>query len=366
MQSIVKVLVPRQLLLLLIISTGLLNHVILLPSLLSVAGRDSWVSVVISYPVSIIFILLIYYILKNSPPEGFFSLLKKRLGKSFSTFLSIPLILYLFISAYVTIRDILIWLNAYFLSEYSILVITILLCISCCMVTMVGLKNMSITCGLLLPIVMILGILISIINTTHKDPSQLFPIFSSGFSPIVKGGVYVLSSLLEVYIIILFRPFVQEQIKFKHLMILITILTGLIFGPLTAALMEFGLTEAVNFRYPAYEQWRILGIGDYISHLDFFALFQWLSGALIRVGLHMYLLCTFFTSTKQNYRLNLKVVFGVYIVFFALMMVNVQSHIFLEMVYNIYFPICFLFFSLQIIFSALYLFVIKKRVEQHD
>ncbi|MEH7746040.1 hypothetical protein V7659_13505 [Neobacillus drentensis] len=52
MQNLTKILLPRQLLLLLILSTGLLNHVILILNLLTAAGRDSWLSVIVAYPIS--------------------------------------------------------------------------------------------------------------------------------------------------------------------------------------------------------------------------------------------------------------------------------------------------------------------------
>lgn len=365
MQSIVKVLLPRQVVLLLILSTGLLNHVILIPNLLTAAGRDSWVSVIISYPISLLFLWLIYYIVKNSPQEGFFSFIKRRLGRKFSIMLSIPPILFLFTSSYVTIRDLMIWLSAYFLSDSSILLITIFLIISCFIVTLAGVKNMAIASGVLLPIVILLGIFISLTNSTYKDPSLLLPIFADGVPKVLKGSIYVLSGLLEIYVIILLQPFLQEPIKLKHLLIVMTIFTGLILGPLTASLMEFGL-ESINFRYPAHEQWRILSIGEYISHLDFFALYQWLSGALIRVGLLMYLLCAFFSSKKHNYILNPKVVIFVYLILFISMLINVESHYFFNLLYLYYLPLSFLFFFIQIILSALLLFILKKRDEQHD
>lgn len=62
----------------LIISTGLLNHVILIPNLLQAAGRDIWVSVI----VALLFLWLIYFIVKNSPNEGFFSMIAQLLGIS--------------------------------------------------------------------------------------------------------------------------------------------------------------------------------------------------------------------------------------------------------------------------------------------
>jgi len=366
MQSLIKILVPRQLFLMLVLSTGLLNHVILIPNLLKAAGRDSWLSVIIAYPISLVFLWLIYFIVKNSPNEGFFYTVSRRLGKSVSILLSIPVVLFLFLSSYITIRDLMIWLKSYFLGETAVFIINFIIILACFFVTFAGVKSMAITSGLLLPLVMLLGIFIALTNTTVKDPSLLFPLMGNGYLPVLKGVIYVLSGLLEIYIVILLQPFTQEKIKFKHLFILLTALTGLIFGPLSASIMEFGPTEAVHFMYPAYEQWRVLSIGEYISHLDFFALYQWLAGALIRIGLFMYLFGTFFIKKLKHYRLSPKLVGIIYLLLFGLMVIKVESYYFYLAIYKYFLPACFLFFLLQILLSALIVLVLKKRDEKHE
>lgn len=365
MQSLIKILLPRQLFLLLLISTGLLNHVILIPNLLTAAGRDSWVSVIVAYPIALFFLWLIYFIVRNSPSEGFFSMIKQRLGNTFSILLSIPVMLFLFISSYVTFRDLVIWLKAYFLADASILMINCIIILVCFLITFSGIKYMAISSGFLLPLVMLLGIFIAITNTDLKDPSLLFPLFTDGYSDLLKGIIYVLSGLLEVYIVVLVHPFSQEPIKFRQLFILLTALTGLIFGPLTASIMEFGPAEAVNFQYPAFEQWRVLSIGAYISHLDFFALYQWLSGALIRIGLFMYLLGTLFTNKKKHYKLNPILISVMYLLLLGLMTLTFETYYFYKAIYLYFLPACMVFFLFQILISALILSVLKKRDEQH-
>ncbi|MCA1321553.1 hypothetical protein LC085_16725 [Bacillus tianshenii] len=57
MQSLTQILIPRQLFMLLILSTGLLNHVILIPNLLTSSGRDSWLSVALCYPIALFFFM---------------------------------------------------------------------------------------------------------------------------------------------------------------------------------------------------------------------------------------------------------------------------------------------------------------------
>ncbi|MBS8267072.1 spore gernimation protein [Mesobacillus boroniphilus] len=365
MENLIKILIPRQLFLLLILSTGLLNHVILIPNLLSAAGRDSWLSVLLAYPISLVFLWLIYFIVKRSPNEGFFFMIRERFGKIFSIIFSIPIIFFLFASAYVTLRDLMIWLNAYFLADTSIFIINLMLIFACMLVSLAGIKYMAISSGFILPLVMIFGIFISITNTSLKDPALLFPLLADGYFPVIKGMLYALSGLLEIYLVILLQPFSQSPIKFKQLFILLTILTGLILGPLTASLMEFGPVESVNYRYPAFEQWRVLSIGEYISHLDFFALYQWLSGALIRIGLFMYMIGLFFTDKKKHYRLNPKLIIALYLILFGIMTLNFESHYFYMFVFSYFLPASMFLFMVQIISSALILLFLIKRDERH-
>ncbi|WP_064093576.1 endospore germination permease [Rossellomorea aquimaris] len=359
MKSIHRILIPRQLILVLILSTGLLNHVMLIPSILNASGRDGWISILISYPVLFIMTLLIFYIIKNSPQKGFFHLLNQKWNRWIAFLFSIPMCLFLLSSAYITFVDLIIWLSTYFLAEVPPSLILGSLFIICFIITWTGIKYMAIASGFLLPLVMIFGFFIAFTNTNMKDPSLLLPILSDGFDPVLKGMIYVLSGLLEIYIIVLLQPYSEGQIKFHHLIILGLILMGLMFGPLTASVMEFGQVESVNMRYPAYEQWRILSIGEFITHLDFFALYQWLSGALIRISLFMFLLSAFFTKKKDQYRISIKVIIPLFTVLLVLLLIDVDTYNFYMLLYKIFFPATVILFSIQIIVSAVILRILK-------
>lgn len=363
MKNLVNILIPRQLFMMLILSTGLLNHVILIPNLLRAGGRDSWLSVLLAFPIALFFLWLIYFIVSNCPPEGFFALVEKRAGIFLSFLLSLPVVLFLFISALITLRDLLIWLNSYFLSETSVTLINFILIVVCFIVTISGVKYMAISSGVLLPIVMIFGVFIALTNTSIKDPSLLFPLLSEGYTPVWKGMIYALAGLLEVYLVVLLQPYVQKKIKFHQLFLLLVILSILMLGPLTASIMEFGPSEATNLRYPAYEQWRVMNIGDYISNLDFFALFQWLSGAVIRIGLFIYLLSRFLVKKENHYKPNWLVVGSVFLILFLLVYARIDTYWFYESIYRYFLPVCMVFLVFQTLTSALLLVVFKKRTE---
>ncbi|TMU87639.1 spore gernimation protein [Bacillus sp. BHET2] len=359
MKSIRKILLPRQLLLLLILSTGLLNHVMLLPSIMLAAGRDGWVSILAAYPILFLMTLLIFYIIKNSPKEGFYHLLQQKWPRWAVLLFSLPIGLFLLSSAYITFADLILWLSAYFLADVPSFIIVGGILLICFLITWAGIKHMAIASGILLPSVMIFGFFIAVTNSNLKDPSLLFPILSNGFDPVMKGIIYVLSGLLELYLIVLVQPYSEGKIKFHHLIVLGLIFMGLMFGPLTASIMEFGPIESANLRYPAYEQWRILSIGEFITHLDFFALYQWLSGALIRISLFMFLLGALLIKKKNQHQISLKVLVPIFILFFGLTLLNVDTYNFYIFLFDIFFPSTVILFMVQIIVSSIILRFIK-------
>lgn len=348
------VLIPRQLSLLIILSTGLLSHVMLIPDILQAAGRDGWVSVLTAIPIFFLIILAVRFTIKMSPRGGVMRHILTESHPLVRVLFFIPICLFLFLSAYITFVDLVIWLQAYFLADVSRWLIILLMGVSCFIFTWAGVKYMAVAAGLLLPMVMLLGVLIAITNTDMKDPSLLLPVLSEGWSPVLKGSLYVLSGFMELYLFLLLHPFSEGEIKLHHLLVLGLILIILIMGPLSAAIMEFGPSEAASMRYPAYDQWRIMGIGEFITHMDFFALYQWLCGALVRIGLFLFLLGSILNRNLRSTRVSWKVVVPIYILFLSMMWINVDTYHFYYVLYHWFFPATVAFFSLYIMATALY------------
>ncbi|MGX1264201.1 spore germination protein KB [Rossellomorea marisflavi] len=362
------VLIPRQLSLLIILSTGLLSHVMLIPDILQAAGRDGWVSVLTAIPVFFLMILTVRYTIKRSPRGGIMRHILTESKPVVRILFFTPICLFLFFSAYITFVDLVIWLQAYFLAEVSRWLIMLLMGISCFIFTWAGVKYMAVAAGLLLPIVMLLGIFIAITNTDMKDPSLLLPILTEGWSPVLKGSLYVLSGFMELYLILLLQPFSEGEIKLHHLLVLGLILFILIMGPLSAAIMEFGPSEAASMRYPAYDQWRIMGIGEFITHMDFFALYQWLCGALIRIGLFLFLLGSILNRNLKSTRVSWKVVVPIYLLFFSMMWINVDTYYFYYALYHWFFPATVALFGIYILATAWYSKILagKKEGAHHE
>ncbi|WP_176167335.1 GerAB/ArcD/ProY family transporter [Mesobacillus jeotgali] len=282
------------------LSTGLFNHVILIPLLLEAAGRDAWLSVITAFFPFLLFIWIIYYINKNTNQENISDWLKKRYGKLMAALIALPLILILFVHASITFINTSYWAEIYFLPTTPSFLISSVLLISCYLLSSRKLKILAIMSTIVLPMVVFLGFFIMSVNTTEKDPEYLFPLFLNGYVPFFKGIFFSLSGLTEIFVIILIQHKLNQKIQFKQIFWLGVVLLGLTFGPLSAAIMEFGPVEARNFAFPAYEEWKLLKIGEFISRLDFLAMFQWISGAFFRIGLFMYIINHYFNKRKSK------------------------------------------------------------------
>ena len=61
-------------------------------------------------------------------------------------------------------------------------------------------------------------------------------------------------------------------------------------GTVDGSYRRFRTSSAMESRYPAYEQWMLVTITKYITHVDFLALYQWISGTLIRISLFLFII----------------------------------------------------------------------------
>ncbi|WP_442599908.1 endospore germination permease [Neobacillus sp. D3-1R] len=345
----------KEVVFLFILSTGLLNHVIIIPALLEAAGRDAWMSVVcVIFPYTL-YLFLIFYISKNIKNKNLLTWLKDKYGNFTLLLFYVPIILILFSNTYITLVDTSIWAKTYFLPETPFLIILLLFILSCFWLSTRTFKQLTLLATLVLPIVVFLGFFIMSVNFKHKNWEYLFPLFLNGYKPMIKGTLYSFSGLIEIFFVLLVQNHLESAYKMKHIVLLGLILVGLTLGPLSASIMEFGPVVSSNLGYPAYEEWKLLQLGDFISRMDFLAMFQWLSGALFRISLFMYMISNFIN--KKN---RAKVLSILYLFLLFVALIPISGYQLRWILYNYFLPISLVtIFSLSII--LFFLVLIKNR-----
>ncbi|MFC3746895.1 endospore germination permease [Paenibacillus sp. GCM10012306] len=285
------------------LSTGLLNHVIIIPILLDAAKRDAWISVLLAGACALVWIFILHISSTKIKKQHLFEWLAKAYHPFVGRMLAVFAGVYLFVICMLTTRDTVYWVHLTFSPETPILVLTLILLFISAINAYLGIHSLANTAGILLPFVVILGFFIMFSNTTHKDYSLLKPILEHGLQPVWNGTLYVGAGFVEVIMLLFMQHHIKSRLSYISFLIMILLILGLTMGPIIGAIVEFGPDEAGKLRFPAYEEWRLLTIGSYIEHLDFFSVYQWFSGAFLRISLTMFLILDIFQIQSKKMKM---------------------------------------------------------------
>ncbi|MGG0788961.1 endospore germination permease [Peribacillus simplex] len=346
------------------LSIGLLNHVILIPFLLSTGGRDSWFFSILIIGLIPIWVYILSRIIKNMNNQSLTDWLEYRFGKPIKNIVLFFIVIYLISLVLATTKETIDWITTSFLFETPSLAIIIPFTLLCIFLAHSGMRSIAICSSVLLPIVVILGIFVATGNMPTKDYSHLLPLFENGYFHGVKALKYSGYGLAELILIAFFQEKLTDKISRKVLVFICLGLVFLLLGPLTAALAEFGPTLAEAMRYPAYEQWRLLTIGKYIEHTDFFSIYQWLAGAYIRVSLALFLITEIFN--RKTEKMKVGILFAVGFLMVVISIVPFSNFKFLHVTQTFYYPGAFYFLLLLSAFLFIGTFISSKEGKRHE
>ena len=315
-----------------ILGVGLMNHVMVLPPLLQVAGRDAWISTIVPY---LLWIWLLYAVMKITRQQYIFDWLQNACGAWVSTAFKIVFIFYAFAIFTTTQQETVMWTHVSFLPQTPRLVLALALMLLCYRAAFHGLRAIAVTTGILLPIVIVFGDFVMSANMPQKNYSLLWPILENGWLPPVKGCLVLLGGLSEILLLLLIQHTLKKRLTLWSLWLLGIFLVVLIIGPAIGAITEFGPVEAARMRYPAYEEWRLVVMGRYIRHLDFLSIYQWLSGAFVRISMSMYFIAELIVGPGKPRRRHacLLILFALNVAIAALHISDEQYYFFLSHVY---------------------------------
>ncbi|MCP8970455.1 GerAB/ArcD/ProY family transporter [Ectobacillus ponti] len=291
--------------LMLIGSTGVSNHVIIIPMLLDASGRDAWLSILLSGFSLLFFIPLLLLIKARMNGERLLPWLQDRAGRPISYVFLAVFILYLFSLSVIVLKETMTFLSFY-LPMTPKLFIGVLLAGVCLYNTRHGISSVAWTSGILMPLVILLGFFVATANIPHKDFAYIKPYLEHGFRPVVNGLIYPISGYVELCFVLLLQQHTKKPIRSSFLICVGGVFLVLTLGPTIGAITEFGPFVAARQRYPAFEEWRLVAIGRYIEHVDFLSVYQWLTGAFIRLSLLLFLITDLLPAMNKRKKTGLQ------------------------------------------------------------
>ncbi|MED4531205.1 endospore germination permease [Metabacillus fastidiosus] len=292
-----------QMTLILMMVIGLQNHVIVIRPVIQTAGRDGWMSVLLSTFITLLWGLLLLFIQKGIEQEHLYHWLVKQVGKPFAVIACLSVYVYCVMLAIVTLKETIVWEKITFLQNTPVILPAVVLLALCILAAITSLRTIVIATFFLLFFVVILGFFVATTNLQVKDYSLLLPMLENGYSGVIKGAIYPGAGMGELLILIFLQHKLQNKVRYRTVFWNVVILTILTLGPLIGGIIEFGPTEAGAQRFTAFEEWGLVSLGRYIEHLDFLSIYQWLSGAFIRIAVLILITLEIFPVKKKKVKI---------------------------------------------------------------
>ncbi|MFD0713310.1 endospore germination permease [Paenibacillus sp. GCM10027626] len=291
-----------QIFMVMMLFNGLLSHVIVNPMLLDASGRDAWISVLLTAAIYIPWCVILIYIMHKSGGQKLQPWLAEQTNPLISWILLLPVAVHLYLIGGMTITQTTIWTISNYLPATPQSLLILVLVAVCFYAAIAGLNTITVGAGILLPVVVVLGYLVSFANMPHKDWMLLKPFLENGWKPAINGMVYAGGAFVEIFLLLLLQHRVKKKIKAWQIILLGLVLVYITLGPIVGAITEFGPSEAAKQMVSPYEQWRLVKLGNHIEHVDFLSVFQWLAGATVRISLAQFLLADLFPFRKRHSR----------------------------------------------------------------
>jgi spore germination protein KB len=345
----------------LLLSAGLVSHVMSIPLILGVAKRDSWISVLFTLPFLLLWILIILGIIKKLNKERLPDWIERRFGIIPAWLFRISAIAILFTSGTYTLFDTSAWTVTTYMQQTPIFVVIFIAVIVSLFAAYRGLKTIALTSSILLPFVLILGYFVSIANIKYKDYDLLFPVFENGWEPVSSGVFYTLAGLLELWVLLIYQHQLNTQLRWWHLTLLAVFMLGMVLGPTIGAITEFGPQEAARQRHTAFEQWRIVNVGVLLQHVDFLSIYQWLCGSFARIAISLYLITDLFNVRKPAKRLITLIILSICMTTISLFPWRDEQT--LQYLANVYFPILAIYVLALTVLLAFAVLIRSKQKE---
>lgn len=326
-----------QVFMILALMNGLASHVIVNPMVLEASGRDSWIAVLAAGAIYLAWIMMLHWLMKRTEQRNWKEWLRTQASPALAWLLIAPVCVQLYMIGGMTIEHTVTWHITNYLPETPRLSLVLFLVCICTILALWGLRVIANVSGILLPIVVGLGIFVSAFNSPMKDYALLRPMLEHGWEPVWSGIMFAGAGFVELALLVVMQHHLKTKVKAWQLLLygLFSIIISL--GPIVGAITEFGPAEAAYQMTSPYEQWRLVQIGQFIEHLDFLSIFQWHSGACIRISLSVYLLVELLSIRLPRYRYV--VILAVMASYLLLCMVSINEYSFYLWMSRYYMPI---------------------------
>ena len=326
-------------------------------SILHFALQDGWISIIISFILSFI-PLIIYYKLLNHNPDDNIVILNNKLG-IIGKIINVILTAFVIFHASMILWNLTNFIYSQFLFQTPLIIIAIIFSIGIFYVSIKNLTTIARTGTVFFIISTILYFIAALSLIREFDLNGLKPIFNSGLLPILKGSFSSLGLNIFPLFIILIIP--KNNIK-NNKKILSSFFKVYIFryicmlSVLVICVAILGIELTNLYQYPEYHILKTINIANFFQRVESILSIQWIFDAVMAIVLCLYYVKESITKTfnfKNKFNLiNIISIFTILIISQYIFTSNTSAEVFYKNIYPFLTLTFFLIIPLMILIAV--------------
>lgn len=275
-----------QLCLLMIGTIVVMGHLFMVSLVLDRAGKDAWLALLLALVPTICLVLIHSGLARLNPQQSLDQIATKLWGQWVGRLVSLVYIGYFFLPPAMSIRGLMEFMEFAFLPTTPKVIIGGIFLLLCLLAVRSGLENIARSYAIIMPVLILIGVLLTCLAAPEKEYQQLLPVLEHGFAPVLLGSVPLIGLLGELLVLGAVQGHVKDQSNLLKFNLLAVIMIGILFvGPLTGPVAVFGEADIVKNDYPTFAEMRFSNhLVDYHS----LAVVLWLWGSFGRIALFYY------------------------------------------------------------------------------
>lgn len=286
---------------------ALTGHALAVTHFMRAGGRDAWLAGILAFPIAVFAIWCMVKLSERFPGKTVVEYLPAILGYP-GYLLSTLYILYYMTVVIFTLRTTMDWLVDTILMETPSWVMGMVYMGTVAYAALGGLDIVARINQFTLPLLTVLGFLVSFATMPEKDYTLLTPMFEHGWGPVMLVTILGLGYYGETSILMMHSAYVVKDERKKllkaYLLALVFVVTTLT-GPLAGSVATLGHRVAEIMPYPTFQHWMMVSFARFFERTDLLAVHQWLAGAFVRCALYV-LMAAAGSSQITKQKLNLR------------------------------------------------------------
>ncbi|MDO7786638.1 GerAB/ArcD/ProY family transporter [Desulforamulus aquiferis] len=262
---------------------------ILLPTMTAIlAGRDSWLSVILAAIFASVIVLIQARLVQRFPGKFFPEYARILLGPYLGNLLTVLYLLFLIYISAAIIGEINQISKTVFFMQTPEIILALLQTIAAAYAVFLGIEVVARVIEAAFPIGIFVRVILIFVVYGDLEMSRFLPIFDQGFIPIYQGSLRVTGWLGESMILLFLSHHIQNIKKIGRTMVLSIWFVALILLLGSLSIAYFGPQQAANITFPIFEIIRMFEVGG-IRGLDSLIMTFWYSATLFKIIILFYI-----------------------------------------------------------------------------